>query len=140
MNKNILKQIKKEPVKDIILDNNGFSIITEKHQINIYYDDNEDCSVKISNNAPNINFRSLCIKDIHLSIECRPSIENRLNTTLVFIITMERITNISISIKIDSRMFFSFNLKTVLYNIKPYNTEFYNSGFYNAELYSIEKI
>ena len=35
MNKNILKQIKKEPVKDIILDNNGFSIITEKHKINI---------------------------------------------------------------------------------------------------------
>ena len=140
MNKNILKQIKKEPVKDIILDNNGFSIITEKHQINIFYDDNEDCSVKISNNAPNINFRSLCIKDIHLSIECRPSIENRLNTTLVFIITMERITNICISIKIDSRMFFSFNLKTVLYNIKPYNTEFYNSEFYNAELYNIEKI
>lgn len=140
MNKYIFEKIKNEVIKDIILTYNGFCIVTEKYQVNISYDDNEDCSVKISNNTPNINFRNLCIKDIHLSIECRPSIENRLNTTLVFIITMERITNICISIKIDSRMFFSFNLKTALYNIEHYNTEFYNSEFYNAELYNIEKI
>lgn len=40
MNKYIFKKIKNEVIKDIILTYNGFCIVTEKYQVNIFYNVN----------------------------------------------------------------------------------------------------
>jgi len=124
MNKYIFKKIKNEVIKDIILTYNGFCIVTEKYQVNIFYNvDTYDCFTKVNNNTPNVNFKDLYLEDIHLNIECRSNQNNELNTRLVFIITMKNNINININIEIESQIFLSHNIKTALYNVKYHNTE-----------------
>ncbi len=124
MNKYIFKKIKNEAIKDITLTYNGFCIVTEKYQVNIFYNvDTHDCFTKVNNNTPNVNFKGLCLEDIHLNIECRSNQNNRLNTTLVFVITMKNNVRININIEIESQIFLSYNIKTTLYNIRYHNTE-----------------
>jgi len=132
MNKYIFKKIKNEVIKDIILTYSGFCIVTEKYQVNIFYNvDTYDCFIKANNNTPNVNFKDLYLEDIHLNIECRSNQNNGLNTRLVFIITMKNNINININIEIESQTFLSHNIKIALYNVKYHNTELCDTYFYN---------